>query len=233
MLNALRLSAPSPRRPAPSCPAPGRRSQAGVAMMELLLTVFILLIGLLGLAALQVKVSNANLESYQRAQALVLLDDMVEKFSSSRKIAGCFAFTTDSTNGRPYLGQPAAASDSNLKDVSTIAAVNCASGATGGTGVSSVDDRAQVELASWDRALKGVSETLSSAQVGAIQGARGCIASATSTDGTGMTVYTFAVAWQGAGPGVAPSNACATGTYGSDDTFRRVVWTTVRVATLI
>lgn len=195
-------------------------------MVEVLLTVFILLISLLGLAALQLKVANANVESYQRTQALVLLEDMVERFNASRKLQTCFNVTTLAT-GVPYLGQDAGAGDPNLLDVSTGSSFPCAS-----TGVASVDANARIELAAWDRALKGSSEVLAGNAAGALRGARGCVNSDTATDGSGMLVYTVAVAWQGTDAGVAPSNACAAGTYGADDTFRRVVWTTVRVAGL-
>ena len=201
-----------------------KKIQSGVAMIELLLAVFVILIGLLGMSALQVKVANANVESYQRAQALVLLEGMVERFNANRKLQTCLAISGAGT-GIPYLGQPAVASDPNLLDVSG-GTYSCTA-----TGTAS-DANAKVELASWDSALKGSSETIAGSSVGGFLGARGCISSAAATDTSGMTVFTLAVAWQGSDPGVAASNSCAVGTYGADDTLRRVVWTTLRVADL-
>lgn len=201
-----------------------RTKQSGVALVEVLFTLFILLIGLLGLAALQLQVANANVESYQRAQAIILLNDMVERFNSTRALQVCYNFSS-ATTGKPYLGQ--AASDSNLFDPTSL---NCT--ATGTT----ADVKAAIELASWGKSLKGSSETTgansSLREVGALDGARGCIYSATDA-ASNMLVYTFAVAWQGTNNTVAPSpNApCAKNLYGPE-TMRRVVWTTTRVAAL-
>ncbi|MGE5027346.1 MAG: prepilin-type N-terminal cleavage/methylation domain-containing protein, partial [Betaproteobacteria bacterium] len=48
---------------------------AGFSMIEILVTLVILLIGLLGLAGLITRSQQAEMESYQRAQALILLQD--------------------------------------------------------------------------------------------------------------------------------------------------------------
>ncbi|MFJ1257019.1 hypothetical protein [Cupriavidus sp. CuC1] len=52
---------------------------------------------------------RAEIESYQRAQALILLQDMAERINANRSAAGCYAITTDTVNGLPYLGTGAAA----------------------------------------------------------------------------------------------------------------------------
>ena len=49
---------------------------AGLSLVEVLVTVVILAFGLLGIAALQAKVQVGSIEAYQRAQAIVLVDDM-------------------------------------------------------------------------------------------------------------------------------------------------------------
>ena len=64
----------------------------------------ILLVGLLGLAALMTSSQKAESESYQRAQALLLLQDMVERINANRAVAACYAITTDPSAGTPYLG---------------------------------------------------------------------------------------------------------------------------------
>ena len=126
------------------------------------------------------------------------------------------------------MGQAAGAGDANLLTVSSLA---CGTG-TGGTGVASIDALAQVELASWDLALKGAGEVQkasSGSSVGAMQGARGCVSS--STDAIGNRVYKVEVAWQAQSGGFAPSSTCAKGKYGSEN-LRRVVWTTMQFASL-
>lgn len=53
--------------------------QAGVTLIEVLVTIIILAFGLLGLAGLQAKVQLTEVESYQRAQAIDTMSSMSEK----------------------------------------------------------------------------------------------------------------------------------------------------------
>ena len=53
-------------------------SQRGTSLVEVLVTMVILAIGLLALAGLQARLHVLQIESYQRAQALILLQDMAE-----------------------------------------------------------------------------------------------------------------------------------------------------------
>lgn len=57
--------------------------QSGMSMIEVLVTIVILAFGLLGLAAFQMRIQNAELESTQRAQALILLEDMAARVQAS------------------------------------------------------------------------------------------------------------------------------------------------------
>ena len=61
-----------------------RRSQ-GVSMLEVLVAIFVLTIGLLGTASMQSQMQTTQVESYQRAQAIVLLQDMVDRINANRK----------------------------------------------------------------------------------------------------------------------------------------------------
>ena len=63
------------------------RLQSGATMMEVLVSILIVVIGLLGLAGLQARINLSEMESFQRAQALVLLQDMVDRISANRKNA--------------------------------------------------------------------------------------------------------------------------------------------------
>ena len=60
--------------------------QAGTTMMEVLVSIVIVVIGLLGLAGLQSRASVAEMEAFQRAQALVLLQDMADRINANRTI---------------------------------------------------------------------------------------------------------------------------------------------------
>lgn len=187
-----------------------RRQNAGFSMIEILVTLIILLIGLLGLAGLITRSQQAEMESYQRAQALILLQDMADRINANRKVAACYALTT-TDDGRPYLGTGYAGTP------------NCTSGTT------EQNARANADMTAWSNALKGAAETKGGASVGAMIGARGCVkAVAGATD-----TYMIIVAWQGLASTFAPpaSMACANNLYG-DEAKRRVVNTMFRIAKL-
>lgn len=67
--------------------AAARRTQTGTSMIEVLISIVIVVLGLLGLAGLQSRAQLAEAESFQRAQAIVLLQDMVDRINSNRKNA--------------------------------------------------------------------------------------------------------------------------------------------------
>lgn len=183
---------------------------AGFGLLEVLVAMVILLSGLLGLAGLLTRSQQLEMESYQRAQALILLQDMVGRINANRKVAACYAITTNATSGTPYLG-----SNSSVTPA-------CSSGTTAQYA------RANADLTAWHNLLSGSAEIQGSTNVGAMIGARGCIRNiATNT-------YLILVTWQGLGKTVSPSVnlACANTTYG-DEAQRRVVSTTVNIANLL
>jgi type IV pilus assembly protein PilV len=188
------------------------RVQRGVAMLETLVTLMILLVGLLGLVGLQSRVHQSQFESYQRTQALLLLNDMVERIRTNPYAASCYAIT--GAGGAPYLG--ADGPGYNGAAVCDLA-----------TGTAETRQLAVRGMNEWDALLKGAAETTSATQKGAMVGARGCV----SFD-AGAGVYTVAVAWQGFSDTAAPQVDCANGLYGRD-TQRRVVSTTLRIAKLL
>ncbi|MGQ0653172.1 MAG: type IV pilus modification protein PilV [Betaproteobacteria bacterium] len=195
------------------------RRQRGATMLEVLVTLIIILFGLLGLIGMQAVSQQAQLEAYQRAQAVVLVQDMTDRINTNRKTAQCYEITTAAGSpffGTGYSGTPTCTGYGNAS--SQALAVN--------------------EMTEWDGILKGSAETKGAASVGAIVGARGCV----SYDAAASTIV-VAIAWQGftdtvapvvpAGASTAQQNAiaCGTGQYGAE-TKRRVVWRTIRIATL-
>jgi type IV pilus assembly protein PilV len=64
--------------------------QRGTSLIEVLVTLVILSIGLLGLAGLQSRLQVSELEAYQRAQALILLDDMASRITTNRSAAASY-----------------------------------------------------------------------------------------------------------------------------------------------
>src|SRR5690349_25136003 len=81
-----------------------RNRQTGFNMLEILFSLLIVTTGLLGLAGTQVVAQRAEQESYQRAQAMVLLTDIVDRINTNRKGAVCYSITADAAAGTSYLG---------------------------------------------------------------------------------------------------------------------------------
>ena len=63
------------------------QSQRGTSLIEVLVTMVILAIGLLALAGLQARLHVLQIESYQRAQALIILRDMAGRITNNRYAA--------------------------------------------------------------------------------------------------------------------------------------------------
>ena len=70
------------------------RSARGATMIEVLVAVIIVIIGLLGLAGLQAKAGQVEVESFQRAQAVEILQDMVDRISANRKNSMSYSIGT-------------------------------------------------------------------------------------------------------------------------------------------
>ena len=64
-----------------------RNSERGTTLIEVLVTIIILAIGLLGLAGLQVTSLQSNHSSYYRSQATVLAYDISERMRANRTAA--------------------------------------------------------------------------------------------------------------------------------------------------
>lgn len=177
----------------------------GVSLIEVLVTMVILAIGLLGLAGLQVRLQSSELESYQRAQALILLEDMANRVSANRANAAAYVTTTD----------PLGAGDSQP--------ASC-------TGNGQSFDACQ-----WSNALKGASEqSSSSTNVGAMIGARGCVEDLGTGDQYIITVVwqgmtPISAPASNCGTGLYDSDS---GTNCINDLCRRTMSTIVRIANL-
>jgi len=76
-----------------------RRGERGFILLEVLVTIVILAIGLLGIAGLQARATIAESEGYQRAQALVLAQDMVDRIYANRDQAATYVQNDVGTSG--------------------------------------------------------------------------------------------------------------------------------------
>lgn len=66
----------------------------GASMIEVLVTFFILAVGLLGMLAMHTRLQQSEMDSYQRSQALLLLNDMANRINSNRNAASNYVTGT-------------------------------------------------------------------------------------------------------------------------------------------
>ena len=184
-----------------------RGGQAGMTMLEVLITLVILAFGLLGLAGLHIKIQTLDMEAYQRAQAILLLRDMVERIKAN------------SANAADYVPVSPGTTYGTV-DPATDTLEDCADAAT-------FDTQAKRDICEWSNALKGASESSSGTKVGAMIGARGCVQQITAPDPTSGIcqpgTYRVSAAWQGLFATSAPALSCGSGEYGSNEAIRRAI----------
>jgi type IV pilus assembly protein PilV len=216
------------------CNLTTRRPGAGFTLIEVLVTLVILMIGLLGIAGLMAQGQRASFEAYQRQQALALANDMAERVKANRPGADSTAVAT-TYDGALAVASPAG-TGSRFADLTTNAITNCASGNC------TTGDLVLYDAAVWDGLLQGAAaETATSdgAAIGPILKPRGCIQVRNSTvcpacggpPASRQVTYRISVAWQGNYSTAAPDAAdtCGAGEYNNprtgaaDETFRRLV----------
>lgn len=78
---------------------PVSRLQRGTSLIEVLVTLVIVAFGLLGLVGLQTRLQSSEMESYQRSQALLLLNDMANRIAVNRTNAAAYVTTSPSGAG--------------------------------------------------------------------------------------------------------------------------------------
>jgi type IV pilus assembly protein PilV len=179
----------------------------GSSLVEVMVTLTILAFGLLGVAGLQTKVGVAEMESYQRAQALLALSQMTERLSANTAQATSYVSNT-----------PVGSGDAQPTDCSGIA------------------PGANRDLCEWSNTLKGTTESSAAgASTGGLGGGRGCITQVQPPNPApgvcAAGIYQVSVAWQGTAPTAIAVLGCAAGQYGANDAYRRVIATAVYVPT--
>jgi type IV pilus assembly protein PilV len=180
--------------------------QRGSSLVEVLVTLVILAFGLLGVAGLQAKMSLAEMESYQRSQAILALTEMTERMSANT--AQVTSYLNAGTLGTGDTTRPP----------------NCTTLAGPAR-----------DLCEWSNSLKGASEQKSAVKVGGMVGAVGCITQLQAYNPAlgvcSAGIYQVSVAWQGMSPTAKPALACGQGTFGANEAYRRVIAAAVTVGT--
>jgi type IV pilus assembly protein PilV len=192
-----------------SQPQPRYSRQRGVSLIEVLITLLILAFGLLGVAGLQAKMSLAEMESYQRSQALLALGEMTERMSANPAQAANYLVAGIIGTG-----------DTRPADCTTVAA------------------GPPRDLCEWSNSLKGASETKSGIPVGGTNNAYSAVGCITQIQAINPAlgvctagIYRVSVAWQGMNLTTTPTLTCGLGSFGPDERYRRVIAATVTVGT--
>ena len=179
------------------------RRQQGFSLLELLVSLLVFSIGLLGIAGLQIVSKQSSYESQQRTIASLVAYGILEDMRTNGSGITSFVAAPDLGGGK--LGQQPAA---NCRDAS----VPC-----------SPAQKAAYDLWYWESTVDGAQEAGVEGNAGGVLMPTICI------DGPGGGVagmYTVSVAWRGAvetsNPDLSQCGA-GTGQYGDGDAFRRVL----------
>jgi type IV pilus assembly protein PilV len=186
----------------------------GFAMIETMVTVVVVAFGLLGVAGLVSRSFVTEVESTQRTQAVMLLQDMITRIEANRASApgyvtgdnGVTGYVTETTGG-----------------VTTVSTEACNPAAP-------LADRDRCE---WGRLLAGTTEQIDNRNAGVLVGAIGCIYEIDAFN----RIYAVAIAWQGMNAGAPPivdnfaPNNCGRDRYGNEN-VRRVMVMPVRLGIL-
>jgi type IV pilus assembly protein PilV len=92
------------------------RRQRGTSMIEVLVAMVVLAVGLLGLVSLQAKLQVLQIESYQRAQALMLLNDMAARITLNRENAASYETPSPLGVGMTCPGTSATRQDADIAE---------------------------------------------------------------------------------------------------------------------
>jgi type IV pilus assembly protein PilV len=190
--------------------------QSGFTLLEVLITIIILAFGLLALANLQAKMHVTEMESYQRAQAVLLMHDMAARLYNNRGAGGL--------NAAKYVtADPLGTGDNTFKEVAD-GDKTCDDVAAG--------DYVVRDKCEWSMSLLGAAETDKDAnKIGAMIDARGCIDQITApsnVDGAcSPGVYRVTVVWAGVSNTVTPDLSCAKDLFSEENQERRRAISTV------
>lgn len=179
-----------------------RKRQQAFSLLEMLVSLLIFSIGLLAIAGLQIMSKQANYESLQRTTASQIANGLLEDMR---------------TNGDGWAVYVAAAPlGGGSRGAEPVP--SCGPGAE-----CNAAQKAAHDLWFWERVLDGSLETTAGAAAGGLLLPTLCI---TGPAAGGAGIYMVTIAWRGtASLTNTMANACgaATGSYGANNEFRRIV----------
>lgn len=159
--------------------------ERGAGLIEVLIALFVVAIGLLGIASLQFMSLRSNFEAVQRTTASMLAQDVVERMRANYSNVESYAGTLES---------PVAALGGNTITAEPVPKCTQADPCSGATAL------ARHDLWEWEQAIDGVTEsdTATAAATGGLTLPTACLYSKVSgatADRTGN--YIVAIVWRG------------------------------------
>ena len=177
------------------------RRQSGFGLIEILITLLIAAVGLLGAASMQLLSKRSNFDAAQRTTAAHLGQDLLERMRSNP--AALITYIEAGELGGGSLAEPGLLCTDDT--------------------VCNAEELATYDRWEWELALDGAFETQDGEAAGGLAGAQACIRGpAFGATGT----YEVAIAWRGTTELTNPDiDDCgsATGDYGDDNAYRRVL----------
>jgi type IV pilus assembly protein PilV len=180
-----------------------RNKQRGVSLVEVLVTLILISVALLGTASLQVLSKQSNFQAIQRTTAAHLVNDLIQRMRANRGTLD--GYIPDEDLGAGSLG--------------TSPNVDC----FGDGAVCAGAQLADYDLWHWEQQLDGVMEKVGSQNAGGLFEPTACVS---GPAGGGDGIYEIAIAWRGQTKHVDPEiNDCGDGSgkYGSDNEYRHVL----------
>jgi type IV pilus assembly protein PilV len=177
--------------------------QRGVSLIEILVTLVLISIAILGSASMQVVSKRANTHAMQRTTGAYLSYGLLERMRSNKDSLEYYLPTAMLGNGSlgstPSMDCAAVGADCNTTELAVF------------------------DLWEWEQQLDGAAEQANARSVGGMTEPTACITG--PTGGIGGT-YEVAIAWRGLGEHVNPIiHDCGedSGKYGADNEFRHVI----------
>lgn len=180
--------------------------QTGTSLIEILVAVFVVSVGLLGVARMELLSKQSGYEAIQRTTASMLAHDMMEKIRANPSSLVNYSSIVVGDGGVATPG-------------TNCAAANCPTAA----------EIATYDIWQWEQMLMGATETSGGNNTGGLVEPRGCV----SGPAGGAGAYTIAIAWRGNTPMSNPTSSdCGEGLdlYGDNEEYRRILKITFYVS---
>ena len=164
-------------------PGAGVRRQRGMTLIEIMITMTILSVGLLGVAGLQAMAKRASHQAYQRTVATQLIDGLIERVRANPTAAASYHTGTSAPLGEGSKGDnapsPSCSNDNSCTDTQLAAH----------------------DLWSWEQAIDGAAITQvidnSSIRAGGLINPRGCVVFTADAGKTNTGQMSVILGWHG------------------------------------